>query len=256
MIPIFEIKYPYRCEGSLVYIELGILTARTVLLSPCFIVLSRHRSRNLRLPSQDQEEVGSYIIDLVYSHPLELTSYAVYHWAAVTAGPKYGRISAWFAGWLNGLAWAFAIASNCVMLCNMILYAYSLYHPDYVSQSWQVYICYLIISWSCCFIVMFAQRALAFISRLGSFFIIAGFFIAVIVCAVMPSQTGSGYASDATIWKEWNNITGYSSNGFVFIAGMLNGAFAIGAIDCVTHIAEEIPQYVNVKSIYHLFSYT
>lgn len=25
---------------------------------------------------------------------------------------------------------------------------------------------------------------------------------------------------------------------------MLNGAFAIGAIDCVTHIAEEIPQYI------------
>ena len=59
----------------------------------------------------------------------------------------------------------------------------------------------------------------------------------------MPSQTGAGYASDIFVWADWSNETGYSSDGFVFLAGMLNGAFAIGAIDCVTHIAEEIPEY-------------
>jgi choline transport protein len=136
------------------------------------------------------------------------------------------------------------------MLSDMIVYAYSLYHPEFIPERWQIYICYLIISWSCCLIVMFGQRTLAFISRLGSFLIIAGFVIAVVVCAIMPSQTGSDYATNAVIWKEWNNMTGYSSNGFVFIAGMLNGAFAIGAIDCVTHIAEEIPEYVTLRSKY------
>lgn len=58
----------------------------------------------------------------------------------------------------------------------------------------------------------------------------------------MPSRSGAGYASNDFVWKGWTNMTGYSSDGFVFLAGMLNGAFAIGAIDCVTHIAEEIPQ--------------
>jgi hypothetical protein len=58
----------------------------------------------------------------------------------------------------------------------------------------------------------------------------------------MPGQKESGYGSNDFVWKEWQNMTGYSSDGFTFLAGMLNGAFAIGAIDCVTHIAEEIPQ--------------
>lgn len=92
---------------------------------------------------------------------------------------------------------------------------------------------------------MFAQRILPYISRLGSFFIVTDLIIVILVCAIMPSKNGAGYASNAFVWAEWKNMTGYSSDGFTFLAGMLNGAFAIGAIDCVTHIAEEIPQYAK-----------
>jgi len=128
------------------------------------------------------------------------------------------------------------------MTSNMIMFVYSLYHPGFEAQRWQVFVCYLVVSWACCCTVMFAQRALPFISRLGSFLIMAGFFVTIIVCAVMPGRTGVGYASHDVVWKEWDNMTGYSSDGLVFLAGMLNGAYAVGAIDCVTHIAEEIPQ--------------
>jgi choline transport protein len=57
----------------------------------------------------------------------------------------------------------------------------------------------------------------------------------VIICAVMPFATGKGYASNKFVWHEWDNQTGWSSNGFVFCAGMLNGAFAIGTPDGATH---------------------
>lgn len=49
------------------------------------------------------------------------------------------------------------------------------------------------------------------------------------------STTGAGYASHNFVWLEWQNDTGYSSNGFVFLAGMLNGAFAIGTPDGCSH---------------------
>jgi amino acid transporter len=58
----------------------------------------------------------------------------------------------------------------------------------------------------------------------------------------MPSRNGFGYAPSELVWKTWTNSIGYSSNGFVFCAGMLNGAYAVGTPDCVTHLAEEIPQ--------------
>ncbi|UKZ79971.1 hypothetical protein TrVFT333_007735 [Trichoderma virens FT-333] len=78
--------------------------------------------------------------------------------------------------------------------------------------------------------------------RIGSFLIVGGLFVTIVVCAVMPSRNGKGYASNKFVWSDWSNGTGYSSNAFVFLAGMLNGAFAVGTPDCVTHIAEEIPQ--------------
>lgn len=56
----------------------------------------------------------------------------------------------------------------------------------------------------------------------------------------MPSTAGDGHASTAFVWRDWQNQTGYTSDGFVFLAGMLNGAYAVGTLDCVSHLAEEI----------------
>ncbi|KAL8965189.1 MAG: hypothetical protein Q9183_003982 [Haloplaca sp. 2 TL-2023] len=58
----------------------------------------------------------------------------------------------------------------------------------------------------------------------------------------MPSVSGGGHASNNFVWKDWVNSTGYTSNGFVFLLGMLNGAFAVGTPDITTHLAEEIPK--------------
>ncbi|KAI6951471.1 amino acid transporter [Hortaea werneckii] len=90
--------------------------------------------------------------------------------------------------------------------------------------------------------VLFANRALPKIEQAGLFFLLAGVVISIIVCAIMPSVTGNGYATSASVWKEWVNSTGYTSDGFVFLAGMLNGAFAVGTPDITSHMAEEIPR--------------
>jgi len=118
---------------------------------------------------------------------------------------------------------------------------YGLYRPEYTPERWHIFIGYLIVAWTCCSIVLFANRALPMINNIGLFFILGGVFITIIVCAVMPHSTGSGYASSSFVWSEWSNQTGYSSNGFVFLAGMLNGAYAVGTPDCVSHLEEEIP---------------
>jgi choline transport protein len=143
---------------------------------------------------------------------------------------------------MNFIAWTFGVSANCSIIGSMIVYSWGMFHPDYEVSRLHVFVAYLIICWGACFTVMFANRILPMINRLGSFLILGGLFVTIVVCAVMPSKTGKGYASNAFVWKDWNNDTGYSSNGFVFLAGMLNGAFAVGTPDCVTHIAEEIPQ--------------
>lgn len=114
------------------------------------------------------------------------------------------------------------------ILANQVISMYGLFHADYAYERWHVFIAYLIITWICCFIVMFANRALPTLTNVGLFLILAGCFVTIMVCAIMPSQTGKGYASTDFVWRQWQNQTGWSSDGFVFCAGMLNGAYAVG----------------------------
>jgi choline transport protein len=134
-----------------------------------------------------------------------------------------------------------------LILANQIISMYALFHPAYTFQRWHAFVTYLIITWFCCSCVLFFNRALPAINQLGLFFILAGVFITILVCAIMPSTTGSGHASNAFVWREWQNQTGWKADGFVFLMGMLNGAYAVGTPDCVSHLAEEIPRpRVNV----------
>ncbi|KAL8958195.1 MAG: hypothetical protein Q9193_004700, partial [Seirophora villosa] len=76
---------------------------------------------------------------------------------------------------------------------------------------------------------------------IGGFTVIAGVFISILVCAVMPSVINRPYTSLFSVWGDWQNQTGHSSSGFAFLPGMLNGAFSIGTPDLISHLAEEVP---------------
>ncbi|KAF2191466.1 choline transporter [Zopfia rhizophila CBS 207.26] len=165
----------------------------------------------------------------------------VYHWASITAG-KHGRVCGWFAGYWNVLAWIFGAASMSAILGNQLVSMYAIVHPALETKAWHVFITYIIVTWICCSIVLFSNRSLPGISKLGMFLILGGVLVTIIVCAVMPHVNGTGYASNRFVWRDWENNTGYSSNGFVFLAGMLNGAYSVGTPDVTSHLAEEMPR--------------
>lgn len=168
----------------------------------------------------------------------------------MTAGPRYGRACGFFAGWWNFLAWVFGAASISAIVGNQTVSMYAILHPGFEVRAWQVFVSYLATTWLCCGIVLYANRALPSIGSLGLFLIVAGVLVTVVVCAAMPAAQGLAHASHDFVWKDWVNQTGYASNGFVFVAGMLNGAYAVGSTDCVTHLAEEIPRCVLRQTTY------
>ena len=178
--------------------------------------------------------VAASIAELASAMP---SSGGVYHWASITAG-KYGRVCGWFAGWWNFFAWIFAYAATTQIAAAQVVSMYAVNHPAFVMQRWHVFVAYLIINWMACFCMLYANKILPVLGKGGAFFIIAGVLITIIVCAAMPPV----HATNAFVWREWTNSTGYSSNGFVFLLGMLNGAFGVGTPDIVTHLAEEIPK--------------
>ncbi|KAL8838704.1 MAG: hypothetical protein Q9176_004944 [Flavoplaca citrina] len=181
--------------------------------------------------------IGASIAELASSMP---TAAGVYHWATITGG-KYGRMAGFFAGWWNFLGWLLALASVCQIVGAQTVSMYAAFHPEFVAQQWHVFVSFLAITWISYATVLLANRLLPMCESLGGFFTITGVFISIVVCAAMPTANGKPHASNSFVWKDWVNSTGYSSNGFVFLLGMLNGAFAVGTPDITTHLAEEIP---------------
>jgi choline transport protein len=177
------------------------------------------------------------------------SSAGVYHWASVTPGRRIGRVLGFFAGYWNCLAYAFGGASLAAAASNSILEMWSMTHDDYVSERWHVLVIYLIIIWGCALVVLFGNRWLPLVNNVFVFLGLGGWFVSVVAVAALPSQGGRSHASNHFVWQDWENNTGYVSNGLVFVLGMFNGVFNIGTPDCSTHMAEEVPRYVRKDSL-------
>ncbi|KAK2018112.1 amino acid permease [Colletotrichum eremochloae] len=182
--------------------------------------------------------VAASIAELASAIP---SSAGVYHFASVTPGRRWGRVIGFFAGWWNYLAWILGAASMASIFGNTVVQMYALNHAGFEAKPWHVFIVYIIATWLACAMVCLANSAMPRINDFGVFAILAGFLITVIVVAAMPGHDGRPpHASSSFVWAEWTADIGYP-NGFVFVAGMLNGAFSVGAVDATTHLAEEIP---------------
>lgn len=182
--------------------------------------------------------VAASIAELASSMP---SSAGVYHWASVTPGRRWGRPIGFFAGWWNYFAWLLGSASMTSIFGNTIVQMYAVMHPGFVAKQWHVFVVYVIFTWVACLSVIFGNSLMPALNRAGAFCIVAFFIITVVVVTMMPGLEGhAGHASSAFVWTEWKADIGYP-NGFVFLAGMLNGAYSVGPVDAVTHLAEEIP---------------
>lgn len=144
-----------------------------------------------------------------------------------------------FTGWINFYGWMFDLASLLQITANISVNLYVVYHQStYVYNAWQVYIAYILITWICVLVVVFANRIVPHTQTLGMFFVIVGGIVTIIVIAAMPAKHASNYS----VWGSFteNNVTGWSG-GVAFLCGVLNGAFTIGTPDAITHMAEELP---------------
>ncbi|MCJ1290662.1 hypothetical protein MMC34_002204 [Xylographa carneopallida] len=160
----------------------------------------------------------------------------VYHWASVTPGPRWGRVLGFYTGWLNFFGWIFDLASIVSIPANVVVQMYAVFHPDLEIQPYMVYIAFLLITWSCCALVIFGNRLLPLLNQFGLFLVIGGGLITIIVVAALPKT----HATNAFVWSSWNNQAGWG-DGVTFLTGVLNGAFTIGTPDAVTHMSEELP---------------
>ncbi|KAJ7774683.1 choline transport protein [Mycena olivaceomarginata] len=170
--------------------------------------------------------VAMSIAELASSIP---SAGGVYHWSSV-AGGKYGRVLGFFTGLINFYGWLFGLASGVLIPANVVVQMYVVFHPDVLVQPWHIFVAFVLINWICCLTVIFFNRYMPALQRFGLFMIIGGGVLA----------SAKSHASASFVFTDWENGTGWPG-GVAFLTGMLNGAFAIGTPDSVTHMAEELP---------------
>ncbi|KAF7552094.1 hypothetical protein G7Z17_g4560 [Cylindrodendrum hubeiense] len=165
------------------------------------------------------------------------TAGGVYHWATLAAGPKWGRMAGFFAGWINFYGWMFGLASLVQVSANTAVQLYATYTDDYTPAAWHIYVTYLIVLWLSTMAIILANRLIPYTQHLGMILVIVGGLVTIIVIAAMPKK----HASNHFVWGSFdeNNVTGWNG-GVAFMTGVLNGAFTIGTPDAITHMAEEI----------------
>ncbi|EYB29277.1 hypothetical protein SNK03_002543 [Fusarium graminearum] len=201
--------------------------------------------------------IGLSIAELSSSCP---SSGGVYHWATIAAGPKWGRITGFYAGWINFYGWMFGLASLVQVAANAGVQCYATLTPTFSPSAWHVYVAYLIVIWLSAFVVIFSNRLVPYTQKLGLFLVVVGGLVTIIIVAVMPSK----HASSQFVWNSFheNNLTGWN-DGVAFMVGVLNGAFTIGTLDAITHMAEEaanpkkdLPKaiflYISIGGVYAL----
>jgi choline transport protein len=177
--------------------------------------------------------IGASIAELASAIP---SSGGVYHWASVTAGPRYGRALGFFTGWINFFGWMFDLSSIAQINADVLVQMYVVFHPDFVVEAWHTYVTFILLTIICSSFCIFFNHLIPKLQNLGLFFVLGGGLITIIVVAAMPKK----HASSSFVWKDWENTTGWS-NGVAFLTGVLNGAFTIGTPDAITHMAEELP---------------
>ncbi|VUC31701.1 unnamed protein product [Clonostachys rosea] len=180
--------------------------------------------------------VGTVIAELSSSLP---SSAGVHLWASVLAGRKHGRLVGYFAGYWNCLAWIFAAASVSSIASNLCVEIYAYLHPAHQIERWHTLVGYLLLNWLACGLVTTANKIVPRLNVVGLAVLLIGGFTTIIVCAAMM-DADAGAAKNHFVWVDWEADIGYP-DGFVFVAGMLNGAFAMGTPDATVHLAEEIP---------------
>lgn len=143
-----------------------------------------------------------------------------------------------FAGSINFFGWLFDFASICQICSNVAVQLYAIFHPDLVIEAWHVYVAYILILILVTLVCVFLNRIIPMLQDVGLTLVVVGGVVTIIVLAAMPKQ----HADNSFVWGEFteNNITGWG-DGVAFLTGCLNGAFTIGTVDAITHMAEEMP---------------
>ncbi|KAK0258723.1 hypothetical protein B0A54_15314 [Friedmanniomyces endolithicus] len=183
--------------------------------------------------------VASILIQFVALSMAELcssmpTAGGLYYAAAVLAPDGWGPLASWnFIGQLTGPV------SVGYALAYMILTAAAIGNPEYVIQTWHIYLTLLLILFVSGLITMQATKIIGWINVVGTWVNLIALIIFVIWLPVGSVNTPKTNPN-SVVWTGEGLVNGTEwPSGFAFIMGFLSVIWTMSGYDAPFHLSEE-----------------
>ncbi|CAO3591641.1 unnamed protein product [Absidia cylindrospora] len=159
----------------------------------------------------------------------------LYIWVARLAPTEYVPLACWITGYCNWLGLTVAITSANLGLAQFLSSVISIHNPDYnVDIYWQ-YGIFLVISFVHGLINSVSVKYNGFFNQTSLYWHVFGTLLIIIVSlALTPNK-----ASAEWVFTYFENDTGFSSNGYAFLLGLLQSQYTLSGFDSAAQMSEE-----------------
>ncbi|KAF7903996.1 hypothetical protein EAF00_001330 [Botryotinia globosa] len=167
------------------------------------------------------------------------TAGGLYYASAVLAPEGYGPLCSWITGWSN---FAGEVTAPCAVnyaLAAMILTAAQIVHPDYVVQTWHVY---LLLSALLVLQGLLAMNSTKFIGVLNTVGTITNVVVLLIFVIWFPAGSINEPKTNPSsmVWTSEGIVNGTEwPTGFSFLMGFLSVIWTLSGYDAPFHLSEE-----------------
>lgn len=165
-------------------------------------------------------------------HP---TAGGQYHWTSILAPEFASRGLSYWCGAVNVFGWIATSAGFIITFPTMALALASFWNPGYTVETWHVFLIFQAMNFLMVMYNIFLLKRTIWLQDVGFFLSLIAFFVITITCL---AESNPKQSSDF-VWREFVNTSGWSSDGVVFLTGLVNPNFIFSGLDGAIHLAEE-----------------
>ena len=158
-----------------------------------------------------------------------------YHWVALLAPRGQAKFLSWLTGWVSTLGWQAAASTGTYLGGIIIQSLLVLNDPTYEPTRWQGTLLLFAVLAITLFVNTVLFKLLPGFELVIMFLHVAGLFLIMI-----PLVALAPISSNAFVWTEFTNYSGYSSSGLSFLIGQSASAVLFIGYDGACHMAEEV----------------
>lgn len=159
------------------------------------------------------------------------------YWIEYLSPPKYSHFLGHLVGWLTIALWWFVTVGNMLYTAQITVGLAEALNPGLHTTQWAVYL--VSCGWTLlCFVVNLPGifKVIPQLMTAGVFLINATW---IYIFIAMPARATPKWSAH-DVFVEIVNLSGWSSDGVVFLIAILPGILSVSGFDSVTHITDEV----------------